>query len=141
MCDGIFFDETPHVLDSYATQYRSYNRLAHSWFDTASVSMWTAGFPFDACLEVLGGGGFRSALVLECLGGSEGGGGAYSLVDYLSRLSIDHASLSRRSTVSTSSRDTSNIWALSRYVSLILRDLFLPAYVISALLGPTNLLG
>ena len=41
-----------------------------------------------------------------------GGGRAYSFVACLSRLTIDHASFSRRSTVPTSNRDTSNIWAL-----------------------------
>ena len=44
--------------------------------------------------------------------GGEGGGGAYSFVACLSNLTIDHASLSRRSTVPTPNRDTSNIWAL-----------------------------
>ena len=39
-------------------------------------------------------------------------GGAYSLVACLSHLTIDHASLSRRSTVPTPNRSTSNIWAL-----------------------------
>ena len=41
-----------------------------------------------------------------------GGGRAYLFVACLSRLTIDHASLSRRSTVPTPNRDTSNIWAL-----------------------------
>ena len=41
-----------------------------------------------------------------------GWGGAYSFVACLSHLTIDHASLSRRSTVPTPNRDTSNIWAL-----------------------------
>ena len=47
-------------------------------------------------------------------GGREGGGGgrAYSFVACLNHLTIDHASLSRRSTVPTPDRDTSNIWAL-----------------------------
>ena len=40
------------------------------------------------------------------------GGGAYSFVACLSHLTIDHASLSRRSTVLAPNRDTSNIWAL-----------------------------
>ena len=39
----------------------------------------------------------------------EGGEGTYSLVSSLSRLTIDHASLSRQSTVPTPNRDTSNI--------------------------------
>ena len=38
-----------------------------------------------------------------------GGGGGYSSVACLSHLTIDHASLSRRSTVPTPNRDTSNI--------------------------------
>ena len=37
------------------------------------------------------------------------GGGAYSFVAYLSHLTIDHASLSRRSNVPTPVGDTSNI--------------------------------
>ena len=40
------------------------------------------------------------------------GGEAYSFVACLSHLTIDHASLSRRSTVPTHNRDTSNFWAL-----------------------------
>ena len=39
--------------------------------------------------------------------------GAYSFIACLSHLIIDHASLSRRSTVPTPNRDTSNIWALT----------------------------
>ena len=39
-------------------------------------------------------------------------GGAYSFVACLGHLAIEHASLSRRSTVPTPNRDTSNIWAL-----------------------------
>ena len=38
-CDGVFFDETPRVLNTLATKYRSYNTLAHSSFDTAEVSI------------------------------------------------------------------------------------------------------
>ena len=46
------------------------------------------------------------------------GGGAceadgIGFVAYLSRLAVDYASLSRRSTVPTPIRDTSNSWALS----------------------------
>ena len=41
-----------------------------------------------------------------------GGGRAYSFVACLGHLTIDHASLARRSTVPTANRDTSNIWAL-----------------------------
>ena len=36
----------------------------------------------------------------------------YSLVAWLSHLTIDHAPLSRRGTTPTPNRDTSNIWAL-----------------------------
>ena len=43
----------------------------------------------------------------------KGGRGGYSFVACLSYLTIDHASLSRRSTVPTPNRDTSNIWTLS----------------------------
>ena len=41
-----------------------------------------------------------------------GGGMGYSFVACLSHLTVDHASLSRQSTVPTPNRDTSNIWAL-----------------------------
>ena len=41
-----------------------------------------------------------------------GEGGAYSFAACLSHLTIDHASLLRRSTVATPKRDTSNVWAL-----------------------------
>ena len=43
--------------------------------------------------------------------GGEGGGRTHLLLAS-SYLTIDHASLSRRSTVPTPNRDTSNIWAL-----------------------------
>ena len=59
-----------------------------------------------------------------------GWGGAYSFVE-LSRLTIDHASLSRRSTVSTPNGDISNIWALITLVPYITRKLF--AYPIPVL--------
>ena len=39
-----------------------------------------------------------------------GGGGAYSFVACPGRLTIDHASLSRRSTVPAPNGDTSNVW-------------------------------
>ena len=39
-------------------------------------------------------------------------GGAYSFVACVGHLTISHASLSRRSTVPTPNRDTSNVWAL-----------------------------
>ena len=45
-------------------------------------------------------------------GEGSGGGMAYLFVACLSHLTIDHASLSRRSTVPTPNRDTSNVWAL-----------------------------
>ena len=48
------------------------------------------------------------------------GGGAYSFVACLvSHLTIDHASLSRRSTVPTPNRDTSNVWALSTFIPYV----------------------
>ena len=43
---------------------------------------------------------------------TRGGGAGLSFVAFLSHLTIDHASFSRRSTVPTPSRDTSNVWAL-----------------------------
>ena len=55
---------------------------------------------------------------------------AYSLVAYLSQSTIDHASLSRRSTVLTPTRDTSNIGALITYIT----QQFL-AYLIGGLNG------
>ena len=42
-----------------------------------------------------------------------GRGGAHSFVACLSHLIIDHSSHSRRSTVPTPTRDSSNIWTLS----------------------------
>ena len=45
------------------------------------------------------------------------GVGAYSFVDCLDRLTIDHASLSKRSTVPTANRNNSNIWALSKFLT------------------------
>ena len=44
--------------------------------------------------------------------GEGGRGGRYSFVAYLSNLIVDHAYLSRWSTVPTPSRDTFSIWAL-----------------------------
>ena len=41
-----------------------------------------------------------------------GGGGGVLICCWLSHLTIDHAYLSRRSTVPTPNRDTSNVWAL-----------------------------
>ena len=46
-----------------------------------------------------------------------GAGGGYSFVACLGHLTIDHASLSRGSTVPTPNRDTSNIWALITLLS------------------------
>ena len=48
-----------------------------------------------------------------------GGEGAYSFVACLSHLTVDHASLSRRSTVPAPNRDTSNIWAPIQKVSFM----------------------
>ena len=45
--------------------------------------------------------------------------GGYHLLLALSRWTIDHASLSRRSTVPTPNRDLSNVWALSTFIPFI----------------------
>ena len=55
--------------------------------------------------------GFCFACLCFLCSVSAGGGGTY-FVGCLSHLTIDHASLSRHSTVPTPKRDTSNIWAL-----------------------------
>ena len=47
------------------------------------------------------------------------GGGACSFVVCLSNLTTDHASLSRRRTVPTRNRNTSNVWALITFVPYI----------------------
>ena len=44
--------------------------------------------------------------------GRNGGGWAYSFVVRPSHLTVDHASISRRSIVPTPDRDTFNVWAL-----------------------------
>ena len=49
-------------------------------------------------------------------GGGRRKGGAYSFVACLSRLIIDHALFSRRSTVPTPNRDAPNILALSAFL-------------------------
>ena len=49
------------------------------------------------------------------IGGGGWGGGGYSLVACLCHSTIDYASLSRRSTVPTPNRDTSNTWAVSTF--------------------------
>ena len=61
---------------------------------------------------------------------AKGGGGAYSFIACLSHSTIDHESLSRRSTVLTPTRDTSNIGALITYIT----QQFL-AYLIGGLNG------
>ena len=48
------------------------------------------------------------------------GGAGYSFVACPSHLTIDHASLSRRSTLPSPNRDTSNIWALITLIPHIL---------------------
>ena len=53
------------------------------------------------------------------------GGGAYPFVACLSHLTIDHASLSRRDTVPTPNRDTSNIWALISFFRCYLESFLL----------------
>ena len=62
-------------------------------------------------------------LVCNCLVGAVVGGGAYSFVACLSHSTIDHASLSRRSTVPTPNRDT-NIWALITFFSIYYIETF-----------------
>ena len=54
------------------------------------------------------------------------GGGAYSCVACLSFLTIDHAFRSRRSTVPTPNRDTSNVWSLITFLRNTSRKSFLP---------------
>ena len=46
-------------------------------------------------------------------GGGGVGGGAYSFVACLDHSTLDHASLPRRRTVPTPTRDISDLWALS----------------------------
>ena len=58
-------------------------------------------------------------------------GGIYPFVAFLSHLTIDHASLSKRSTVPTPKRDASNIWALITLLTYTTQKLF--AYPIPAL--------
>ena len=58
------------------------------------------------------GVGVVGAVGVEDGSGGTLGGGGYSFVACLDHLTFDHASLSRRSTVPTPNRDTSNIWAL-----------------------------
>ena len=61
----------------------------------------------------LKGFGFLLFLMLSGVCACVGGGGkAYSFAACPSHLTLDHASLSRRSTVPTPNRDTFNIWAL-----------------------------
>ena len=52
------------------------------------------------------------------------GGGAYAFGACLGHLTVDHAFISRRSTVPTSNRDTSNIWVLITPFSCITWKLF-----------------
>ena len=52
------------------------------------------------------------------------GGGATILLLALGHLTIDHASLSRRSTVPAPDRDTSNIWALITLLPFITQKRF-----------------
>ena len=59
------------------------------------------------------------------LGGERRGEGAYSFVACLSHLTVDHASLSRRSTVPTPDRDTSNVWVLNTFLPLLHKNALL----------------
>ena len=74
--------------------------------DHCCIPATTVGLSFVAIGSVLERGGLDLAV-----GGGRvqrgRGGGAYSFVACLSRLTIDHTSLSRRSTVPTPNRDTS----------------------------------
>ena len=56
---------------------------------------------------------------------TDGGGGRTRLLLTLSHLTLDHASLSRRSTVPTPNRDTANIWALITFFSICYIETFL----------------
>ena len=51
--------------------------------------------------------------------GKDRGEAGYSFVACLSPSTIDHASLSRRSTVPTPNEDASNIWALTAFFQYI----------------------
>ena len=53
-----------------------------------------------------------------------GTGGAYSFAACLSHLTVDHASLSGRSTVPTPSGDISSIWALITFFRILQSKLF-----------------
>ena len=55
-------------------------------------------------------------------------GGAYSFVACLSHLTIDYASLWRRSIVPTPNRDTSKIWALIALLPYTTYKLFVLSY-------------
>ena len=70
--------------------------------------------------------GWRCTNHCCCLGCGRGGegGGAYSFVACLRHLTIDHASLPRRSTAPTPNKDTSNIWALITLLPYITYKLF-----------------
>ena len=90
----------------------------------APLSVPPAAFPIESPLrgpahpprtfeDVVAGVGAKSGSAAKSVGG------AYSFVAGLSHLTIDHASLSRRSTVPTPSRDTSNIRALVTFIPYI----------------------
>ena len=53
-----------------------------------------------------------------------GGGGGHSFVACRSHLTIDHASISRRSTALTPNRDASNIWGLITFFPYVAYKLF-----------------
>ena len=82
-------------------------------------------FVFRALVEGRGGGRGRGApFTFRATSKARRGVGAYSFVACLSHLAIDRESLSRRSTVPTPNRDTSNIWALITLLPYVTKKLF-----------------
>ena len=75
----------------------------------------------------------RKTEAIDCgdYGLQDGGGGVYSFVACVRHWIIDHASLSRRSTVPTPNRETSNIWAIISFFPHVAYNFF--AYLIPLL--------
>ena len=67
--------------------------------------------------------------------GVGGGWGAFSFVAGLNRLTLDHASPSRRITDPTPNRDTIKIWALVTFLPYISYQVSSFAYLVSFMLG------
>ena len=67
---------------------------------------------------------------------NQNGGGGYSFAAYLRHLTIDHASLSRRSAVPSriNNRDTSNVWTLSTVLPYIAKNCYFSGICLSS--GP-----